>query len=178
MSIKSVSRSRWQIWVALAAFALFVMPISYFARAQEVPAPAGKSGSLAGFIYAKDMKTPVAGAVVKIRNLGDEKELASPPTDLNGMYTIAGIPEGRYILGVTSAEGDFDFDYALHLKAGELGKLTVALAPGAGAQTSDEAVTKKKSFFNTVAGRVLLITAASVAVYLVFFTGKEASPIR
>ena len=175
MTVKSIGRSRGLVCGVLAAFVLLVTPVGQFAQVQ---APAGKSGSLAGFIYAKDMKTPVAGAVVKIRNLGDEKELASPPTDLNGMYTIAGIPEGRYILGVTSAEGDFDFDYALHLKAGELGKLTVALAPGAGGQTSGETATKKKSFFNTVAGRVLLITAASVAVYLVFFTGKEASPIR
>ena len=172
MTLKSVSKSRWQIWVALAAFALFVVPVSEMAWAQS------QSGSLAGFIYAKDMATPVAGAVVKIRNLADEKELASQPTDANGMYTIPAIPEGRYILGVTSAEGNFDFDYALYVKASEMGKLSVALAPGAGAQTAGETATKKKGFFNTWAGRALLITAAGVAVYLVFFSGKEASPIR
>jgi len=172
MTLKSVLKSRWLIWGALAAFALFVVPVGEIAWAQ------GQSGSLAGFIYGKDMKTPVAGAVVKIRNLGDQKELASQPTDANGMYTIPGIPEGRYILGVTSAEGNFDFDYALSVKGSEMGKLSVALAPGAGAQTAGEAATKKKGFFNSVAGRVLLITAAGVAVYLVVFTEKEASPIR
>jgi len=169
---KLVSRSRWLIWGALAAFVLFVVPVSEMAWAQA------QSGSLAGFIYGKDMKTPVAGAVVKIRNLGDQKELASLPSDANGMYTIPGIPEGRYILGVTSAEGNFDFDYALHVKGSEMGKLSVALAPGATAQTTDESAPKKKGFFNSWVGRALLITAAGVAVYLVFFTEKEASPIR
>ncbi len=54
------------------------------------------------------------------------------PTDANGMYSIAGIPEGRYVVGVSSAKTDFNLDYALYVKAGELGKLSVSLAPGAG----------------------------------------------
>jgi len=177
MTIKSISRSRWLVCGVLAAFVLLVMPIGEFARAQ---ATAAQGGSLAGFIYGKDMKTPVAGAVVKIRNLGDEKELTSQPTDANGMYTIPGIPEGRYILGVTSAEGNFNFDYALQVKGREMGKLSVALAPGAGSQTTGEppATAKKKGFFNSWWGRVLLITAAGIGVYLVFFTEGEVSPIR
>jgi hypothetical protein len=96
------------------------------------------------------------------------------------MYTIPGIPEGRYILGVTSAEGNFNFDYALQVKGSEMGKLSVALAPGAGAQKTGEppALAKKKGFFNSWWGRALLITAAGIGVYLVFFTEGEVSPIR
>jgi hypothetical protein len=142
-----------------------------------VPAPGG--GSLAGFIYAKDVKTPVAGAVVKIRNLSDMKELASQPTDANGMYTISGIPEGRYMLGVTSAKDDFNLDYALYVKAGELGKLSISLAPGVGAgQEAGEAATKKKGFFRSVAGRVLIIAAVGVGLYFVIAGHDEASPIK
>ena len=175
MTVISISKSRWLAYGVLAAFVLLIMPIGEYARAQATGA---QGGSLAGFIYGKDMKTPVAGAVVKIRNVGDEKEFASPPTDANGMYKILAIPDGRYILGVTSAQGDFDCDYALHVKSGELGKLSLALAPGAAAQTTDESAAKKKGFFKSVAGRAILITAVGVAVYLVFFTEKEASPIR
>jgi hypothetical protein len=177
MNIKFVSRSRWLVYGVLAAFVLLIMPIGEYARAQ---ATAAQGGSLTGFIYGKSASTPVAGAVVKIRNVEDQKEMASLPTDANGLYKILGIPEGRYILGVTSAAGDFDCDYAVHVKSGELGKLSLALAPGAAAQTTDEsAPPKKKGFFRSVAGRALLITAVGVAVYLVFFTGKEeASPIR
>ncbi len=173
MTIQSASKSRWLLWGALAAFSLFVVPVAEVAWAKD------QGGSLAGFIYGKDMKTPVAGAVVKIRNVADKKELTSQPTDANGMYTIPGIPEGRYLLGVTAVEGNFDFDYALFVKGSDVGKLSVALAPGAGApQASGEAATKKAGFFNTVAGRVLLITVVGVGVYLAFFTEKEASPIR
>ena len=177
MLIDKGFRSRGLVAGVLAAFVLLVMPIGEFARAQATAAQGG-SGTLAGFIYGKDMKTPVAGAVVKIRNAGDQKELASLPTDANGMYTIWGIPGGRYLLGVTAAEGNFDFDYALYVKGSEIGKLSVALAPGAGAQTAGEAAAKKKGFFSSWAGRALLITVAGVGVYLAFFTEKEASPIR
>lgn len=177
MTVKSISKSRWLAYGVLAAFVLLVMPIGEFARAQATATAQGGSGSLAGFIYGKDMRTPVAGAVVKIRNVGDEKELASLPSDVNGMYTIPGIPEGRYILGVASAEGNFDFDYALRVKGNEMGKLSVALVPGAGAQTAGVAATKKKGFFSSWVGRALLLTVAGVGAYLAFFNEKEASPI-
>jgi hypothetical protein len=173
MTIKTIGRCRGLVYGVLAAFALLVLPVGQYAG---TAVPAAESGSLSGFIFAKDMKTPVSGAVVKIRNLGDQKELGSPPTDANGMFTIASIPEGRYILGVTSGREDFNFDYSVHIKAGELGKLSVALARGAAGQEPGEAASKKPGFFNTVAGRVILITAASVAVYFLFF--NETSPIR
>jgi hypothetical protein len=176
MTLRSIPRSRGLVGGVLAAFVLLVMPMGEFAMAQSA-APQG--GSLAGFIYAKDMKTPVAGAVVKIRNVGDQKEFASLPSDANGMYTIWGIPEGRYLLGVTAAEGNFDFNYALYVKGSEIGKLSVALAPGAGApQAGSDASTKKTGFFNTLAGRALIVAAVGVVVYVAFFTEKEASPIR
>lgn len=174
MTIKSLGRSRCLVYGVLAAFVVFVTPIGLAAKSSR---PAADNGSLTGFVYAKDMKTPVAGAVVKIRNLSDMKELASSATDANGMYTIAGIPEGRYILGVTSAKDDFNLDYAVYVKGGELGKLTIALAPGGG-QEAAAAPAKKKGFFSTVAGRVLIITAIGVGLYFLIVPQNEASPIR
>jgi hypothetical protein len=160
----------------LAAFAVFAMPVGLAAKS---PAPAAASASLSGFIYAKDVKTPVAGAVVKIRNLGDMKEMASLPTDANGMYTIKDIPEGRYLLGVTSVKDDFNFDYSLYVKAGELGKLSISLAPGTeSGQEAGEAATKKKGFFSSVAGRVLIVAAVGVGLYFLIVPHNEASPIR
>jgi hypothetical protein len=157
------------VYAVLAAFAVFVMPMGLAAK---------DGGSLAGFIYAKDAKTPVTGAVVKIRSLGDMKEIASPPTDANGMYTITDIPEGRYILGVTAAQNDFNLDYALYVKAGELGKLSIAFAPGGnGGQEAGEASVKKKSFFSTLAGRLLVISAVGVGLYFLLVE-PESSPIR
>ena len=173
MLTQSLGRSRILACAVLAAFMALMMPIGLAAG----PSPATENGALSGFVYAKDVKTPVAGAVVKLRSTADMKELASMPTDANGMYSIADIPEGRYVVGVSSAKTDFNFDYALYVKAGELGKLSVSLAPGAGQETPEEAPAKKKGFFRSVAGRVLVVSAVGVGLYFLI-VDNESSPIR
>jgi hypothetical protein len=171
MTIKTIGRRKVLVYGALAAFALLVLPPQPCAGAA-----AAEKGALSGFVFGKDMRTPVAGAVIKIRSLADQKELASPPTDMNGMFTIPDIPEGRYILGVTSGKSDFNFDYSVQIKGGELGKLSVALSPEAGRQEKPEpAKPKKAGFFDTAAGRALLVTVVGVGVYFLFF-GPEPSP--
>ncbi len=170
MDLKWVSKSRWLVWGALAAFALFVVPFGEVAWAKS------NSGSLVGFVYAQDMKTPVAGAVVKVRNMANQKEYVSGSTDANGMYKIAGIDEGRYILGVTAKEGDFNFDYVMLLKGGETAKLSVGLAPGTAAASGDK--TGKKHFFATTAGFLALV-AVEAGIFVLVNSGQgEASPIR
>jgi len=173
----SIGRSRALVYAVLAAFALFMMP-GGLAASSGAAAP---GGSLTGFIYGKDARTPVAGAVVMIRSLTDLKELASQPTDANGMYTITGVPEGRYMVGVTSVKDNFNLDYAVYVKAGEMGKLSVSLAPGApaGGQESGTTGAKKKGFFASTAGRVLIVAAVGVGLYfLIVPHNEEASPIR
>ena len=174
MTMRSLGKCKLLTCVVLASFS-FLMTSP--ALAAKGPSLAAGNGTLAGFIYAKDVKTPVAGAVIKIRSLADMKEMASAPTDANGMFTIAGIPEGRYVLGVSSAKEDFNLDYALYVKAGELGKLSIALGAGGGGQESGEASVKKKGFFNTVAGRVLVVSAIGVGLYFLI-AEPESSPIR
>ena len=156
MTVKSIGRSKSLVYGVLAAFALLVLPVGQYASAGVA----------------------VAGAVVKVRNLTDRKEMASLPTDANGMYTLTAVPEGRYILGVISAAGDFNLDYTLFVKDGELAKLSVSLAPGAGGQEAGEASTAKTGFFSSVAGRVLIIAAVGVGLYLLIVPGQESSPIR
>ena len=165
---KMVSKSRWMIWGALAAFSLFVVPVGEVAWAKA------QGGSLVGFVYAQDLKTPVAGAVVKVRNIANQKEYASGTTDANGMYKIDGVDEGRYILGVTATQGDFNFDYVMLLKGGEMAKLSVALAPG-GQTTGSDA--PKKSFFKTPVGIITVVVVAGALLFVIFHEG-EASPIR
>lgn len=87
-------------------------------------------GTMVGFVYGDDLKTPVENAVVKIRNIEDGKEYQSIPTDEIGLYKITGIGEGRYVLGVSAEVGDFNFDYVLYIKANEMAKLSLALKPG------------------------------------------------
>jgi uncharacterized membrane protein len=165
---KSVSRSRWLIWGALAAFSLFIVPVGEVAWAKA------QGGTLVGFVYGQDLKTPVAGAVVKVRNIANQKEFASGTTDANGMYKIDGVDEGRYILGVTATQGDFNFDYVMLLKGGEMAKLSVALAPG-GQATSGDA--PKKSFFKSPVGIIVMVVVVGAVLFAIFSEG-EASPIK
>ena len=168
MTIKSVSKSRWMIWGALAAFSLFIVPVGEVAWAKA------QGGTLVGFVYGQDLKTPVAGAVVKVRNIANQKEFASGTTDANGMYKIDGVDEGRYILGVTATQGDFNFDYVMLLKGGEMAKLSVALAPG-GQATSGDA--PKKSFFKSPVGIIVMVVVVGAVLFAIFSEG-EASPIK
>jgi hypothetical protein len=171
MDLKSVSKSRWLVWGALVAFGLFVVPLGEVAWAKST------SASLVGFVYAQDMKTPVAGAVVKVRNMANQKEFASSATDANGMYKIDGIDEGRYILGVTATAGNFNFDYVMLLKGGEIAKLSVGLAPGTTAASGDK--TGKKNFFATNLGFLAIVAVEGGLFLLVNSSSKaEASPIR
>ena len=171
MFVNSIFRSRVLAMGVLAAFVLLVAPVREFAQSK---APAA-GGSLVGFLYDKDMKTPVANAVVKIRNVEKGKGYESAPTDANGMYKITGIEQGRYILGVTGAKGDFNFDYAVALKGSEIAKLSVALQEG-GQTTGADA--KKKSFFTSPAGIVILVIVAGAVLYGLLAKEEETSPIR
>jgi len=161
MSVKNMRVNRHLAMFVLAAFVAFEMPVGLAAMS---PASAPGSGTLSGFVFAQDMKTPIAGAVVKIRNVADAKETVSLPTDANGVYAIKDIPEGRYVLGVSSAKEDFNLDYTVFVKAGESGKLSVGLVPGAG-QAAGTAAPKKKGFFNTLAGGVVVVAAIGVGLY-------------
>jgi uncharacterized surface anchored protein len=166
----NVFRSRLLVVGVVAAFVLLVTPVAEFAQA-KAGAPVS-NGSLVGFIYDKDMKTPVPNAVVKLRNVAKATEYESMPTDVNGMYKITGIEDGRYILGVTAAKRDYNFDYALVLKGSEMAKLTVAL--NAGGQTTGKDA-KKKSFFTSPAGIVVIILVVGAGIFALV-SGKEESP--
>jgi hypothetical protein len=172
MLINGLFRSRVLVIGVLAAFLLLVAPVREFAQGKAAPAA---GGALVGFIYDKDMKTPVANAVVKIRDIDKATEYASSPTDANGMYKIAGIAEGRYILGVSTPKGDFNFDYGLSLKGSEMAKLSLALTPG-GQTTGDDA--QKKSFFLSPMGIVTIVLVAGAVLYGLLAKKKEASPIK
>ena len=173
MLINKLFQSRLLVSGVLAAFLLLVSPVAPFAQG-KAPVPAA-GGSLVGFIYAKDMTTPVANAVVKLRNVASAAEYVSQPTDANGMYKISGLKEGRYIMGVTAAKGDFNFDYGLLLKGNEMAKLSVALQEG-GQTTGPDA--KKKSFFLSPAGIVVLVIVVGSLLWVLLSKKEEASPVR
>jgi hypothetical protein len=162
-----IFRAKWLALGIAGAFFLLTLPLELWAQqgAQVVPGPG--SGALVGFIYGADMKTPVSRAVVRIRNLQDGREYASEPTDENGLYKLQGIKEGRYILGISTPAGDYNFEYEIFIKAGEVGKLSLALKPGNASTLGqeEEEKEKKKPFFLTPVGIAIVIVASGLAIY-------------
>jgi hypothetical protein len=161
-----------------AAFVLLTLPVRDFAAG----APKG-TGSLAGHIFNEDMKTPVRNAVVKLRNVASQLEYESEPTDLEGMYTIPAIEEGRYVMGVKSVQGDYNFHYSILIKSDALAKLSVAMKPGAAPVRIEQGTTGKGksglgAFFKSPAGILTLITVAEVTLFAIALSEGETSPIR
>jgi len=178
MNKSPVFRSKVLATFLAATFTLLTLPVRDFAAG----APKA-TGALAGHIFNEDMKTPVRNAVVKLRSVDNQKEYESEPTDLEGMYSIPGIEEGRYVMGVRSVQGDYNFHYSILIKSDALAKLSVALKPGEAPVRLEQGSTGKgKSglgeFFKSPAGILTLITVAEVTLFAIVLSEGEASPIR
>lgn len=152
-----IFRSRALVWGLAAAFLSLLLPV-------EAPAQARGTGTLIGFIYSEALKAPVENAVVKIRSISTGKEYMSKPTDKTGLYRIENAEEGRYVLGVTTPQGDFNFEFELFIKAGETAKLSLALKPG---QMAALAVPFKTAvpFFKTALGIATAVLVSGLAIY-------------
>jgi hypothetical protein len=169
-----IFRSRGLAVALIAAFVLLLAPVREFAEPQV------KGGVLTGFVYGADMKTPVVNATVKIRNLNTQKEYSSP-TDKMGAYTISGIDEGWYTLGVSSVLGDYNLNYGVYIKAGERAKLNLSMKGAGVLEGKGLGSTAPKGFFATPAGILVIIAAVGgggFAIYELTKKKPEASPVR
>ena len=184
-----VFRSRFLAGGLIAAFVLLVTPVPYFAQSRPLATPAPglegnpqltRSGTLTGTVFSEGMKTRVANAVVKIRNLNNQKEFVSLPTDAKGAFRIMGIEEGWYTVGVSASVGDFNLNYGIYIKAGTAAKLSLEMLPG-GMLEGTGAGKEGKSFFKTPAGVLTIVALAGGAGFGVYQLTKsegDVSPIR
>ncbi len=179
MFSKSAFRSRILAGGLIVAFMVLATPVRGAAQAKT---PAGaRLGILHGTVYTEGMKSRASSAVVKIRNLNNQKEYSSPPSDAKGNYKIIGIEEGWYTLGVTSAAGDFNLNYGVYIKAGETAKLSVEMQPGGTLEGKGTNGGGGRSFFATPGGILLIVAMAGGAGFGIYELTKketEASPIR
>jgi hypothetical protein len=161
---------------------LLVTPIAGAGQdASTTPQSFARQGTLQGSVFSEGMRARVANAIVKIRNLNNQKEYTSQPTDAKGNYKILMIEEGWYTLGVTTAAGDFNLNYGVYIKAGETAKLSVEMLPGGMLEGKGGNGGAKKSFFSTPGGVLVIVLAAGGAGFGIYELTKkeeEASPIR
>ena len=134
------------------------------------------TGSLEGYIFMEDLKTPSENAVVKIRNIEDGLEQESPPTDDTGAYEISDVREGRYLIGVTTPEGNFNFDYVVSIKANETAKLSMAVKPGAAPLAGQEEGVAAGGFFSTTTGILVIIGVAALLTLGVITLATPSEP--
>jgi len=170
-----IFRSRGLVAGLLAAFALMIIPVASYSQAV-----APKNGSLTGFVYGADMKTPVANATVRVRNLNTQKEYTSP-TDKAGMYKIADIDEGWYALSVTSILGEYTLNYGVYIKSGEKAKLNLSMKGAGVLEGKGLGSNAGRSFFSTPGGVLVILAIAGGAgfgVYELTKKGKEVSPVH
>jgi len=163
--------SRFLVSGLTAALLMIIIPIEGLSQT------AG-TGGLTGTIYWDDVKTPAENAVLKLRNIQTGKELQSPPSNNKGLYLVKDIPEGRYIIGVSTNRGDYNFNFEVFIKANEIAKLNLALKTMESLVVLEKA--KGKGFFAEPAGIALAVGGVallSLGAYEIF-KAEEKSPTK
>lgn len=86
-------------------------------------------GSLVGYIFDRDGKTPVLGAAIKVRNITSGAIYESLPSDAQGLFKIDGLAKGIYTFGITTELGDFNSSELVGILANETTKVSISLNP-------------------------------------------------
>jgi hypothetical protein len=106
-------------WFTLFCFCFLVFPASNLARSSD--------GNLMGFVYGKDGKSPLQGAVVLLKGADTEQVYQSEPTGKTGNYRIENIDVGTYIVGLKINEDTFNVDGYVEVAGGKTDTLSLAL---------------------------------------------------
>ena len=107
-----------------------------------IPQVPGK-GNLIGFVFEKDGSTPVAGAVVVVRNVSTGAVTEGKVSDGLGVFRFSGLDAGLYALGVKSDKGSYNSQDFFGVTPEKTAKISIALRPyDPAAASAAEAVIK------------------------------------
>jgi len=102
-------------------------------------------GNLVGFVFGRDGSTPVAGAIVVVKNVSTGAVTESGGSDDLGVFRLVGLDAGIYALGVKSTAGNYNSQDFFGVAAQQTSKLTIALNPyDAISASAAEAVIKEQ----------------------------------
>ena len=88
-----------------------------------------EKGNLIGYVLDRDGKTPVPGAVIKVRNVTTGAVYESTTSDSQGVFKIEGLSKGIYSFGITTALGDFNSNELIGILPNETTKISLSLNP-------------------------------------------------
>jgi hypothetical protein len=109
--------------LSLAALGILLLPL---AASQTVQTPG--TGSLVGSFFEKDGTTPVAGAVIKLKNINSGSIYQSEPSDKSGGFRLNGLAKGIYTFGITTSAGDFNSNELIGILENETTKISISLS--------------------------------------------------
>lgn len=116
---------------------LFFLLIFFIATASPgLRAQTQEKGNLAGYVFDKDGKTPIEGAVVVVKNVSTGAVYQAGPTNKQGIFKIEGLSKGIYSFGVTTSIGDFNGNELIGILANETAKISLSLSPYEGQDRS------------------------------------------
>jgi hypothetical protein len=125
-------------WGLAAALVLVFSSPGSFAQVRD-------KGNLVGFVFGRDGSTPVAGAVVVVKNVSTGAVTESVGSDGLGVFRLVGLDVGIYALGVKSTAGNYNSQDFFGVAAQQTSKLTIALNPyDAVSASAAEAVIKEQ----------------------------------
>ncbi len=135
-----------------SALALILMLTSSVASPQE-----SDKGNLIGFVFGADGSTPVAGAVVVVKNLTTGVVTEAGESDGLGIFKVAGLNAGLYALGVRSPSGSYNSQDFFGISARQTAKISVALNPydSAAAAGAAAVVREQREKGEAFIGRIL-----------------------
>ncbi len=148
--------------ICIVTFLLVTLAV--FLAAGTAPAQTVERGHLVGTIFTQDGKTPMVGAVVRLKNISSGAISVALPTDAQGYFRMENLSKGIYQFGITTAQGDFNSNELVGILANETTKISVALNPyETGVQSAVQEVLRDQAAAEGESriGRVLRYNASS-----------------
>lgn len=95
-----------------------------------VEATTSGKGLIVGYVYEFDGTTPIAGAVVKVKNVSTGSQYESSVSDFSGVFNIVGMEGGLYQYTVITPKGDFVADemFGVNMEGSETAKIAINVA--------------------------------------------------
>ncbi len=145
-------------WAVLFA----TMPLELMAQTTEQA-----TGTVVGYLYDTDGKSPVSAGILKFKNLFTNQEFVSQPTDDKGAYKVESLPIGQYTAVATVDKKDYKFEYVI-----------VVVSPNEEAKVNFMLFKRRGCLWLVLLGGG---SAAAVTTTALLMTGEEeppASPAR